>query len=76
MRRKEAHAECYHCPEKYSVNHKCITKCVYVIELADDDIEPEAAADDLSVSLHALTGIGVADTLKIHVTIQDQPVSL
>jgi hypothetical protein len=38
---------------------------VFLLEL-DDDTAAEAVAEDLGISLHALTGIDVVDTMKLH----------
>jgi hypothetical protein len=65
---KRANGECYHCPEKYSIDHKCTTKGVFLIQL-DDDMDEEDVAEDLGISLHALTGIDIDDTMKMHVAI-------
>jgi hypothetical protein len=65
---KRANGECYHCPEKYSVDHKCNTKGVFLIQL-DADMDEEDVTEDLGISLHALTGINIGDTMKLQVTI-------
>jgi hypothetical protein len=65
---KRANGECYHYPEKYSVDHKCTTKRVFLIQL-DADMDEEDVVEDLGISLHALTGIGIGDTMKLHVAI-------
>jgi hypothetical protein len=65
---KRANGECYHCSEKYSVDHKCTTKGVFLIQL-DADMDEEDIAEDLGISLHALTGIDIGDTMKLHVAI-------
>jgi hypothetical protein len=36
----------------------------------DDDVEPETAAEELGISLHALTGIDIANTMQLHVRIK------
>jgi hypothetical protein len=41
---------------------------VFLLEL-DDDVGSEAVAGDLGISLHALTSIDVANTMKLQVTI-------
>jgi hypothetical protein len=41
---------------------------VFLLEL-DDDIEPEVVADDLGISLHSLTSIDVANTMKLQVMV-------
>jgi hypothetical protein len=45
---KRAKEECYHCPEKYSVDHKCTTKGVFLIQL-DADMDEEDVAEDLGI---------------------------
>jgi hypothetical protein len=70
MAAKRANGECYHCVEKYTAHHKCNALGVFLIEL-DDNAEADTLADDLGVSLHALTGIDVGGTMKLHVRIED-----
>ena len=70
MAAKRANGECYHCAEKYTADHKCNARGVFLIEL-DDDAEADTLADDLGVSLHALTGIDVGGTMKLHFRIGD-----
>jgi hypothetical protein len=65
---KHANRECYHCPKKYSVDHKCTTKWVFLIQL-DADMDEEDIAEDLGISLHTLTSIDIGDTMKLHVAI-------
>jgi hypothetical protein len=65
---KRANKECYHCPEKYSADHMCTTKGVFLIQL-DDDMDEEDVAEDLGISLHALTSIDIGDMMKLHVFI-------
>jgi hypothetical protein len=66
---KRASGECYHCPEKYSADHKCSSKGVFLLEMEDNEDE-ETALVDLGISLHALTGIDVNNTMKLHVAVQ------
>jgi hypothetical protein len=61
---KRANGECYHCNEKYYADHKCIAKGVFLLEM-DDDMEEDATAEDLGISLHALTGIDISSTMKL-----------
>jgi hypothetical protein len=49
---KRANDECYYYPEKFSNDHKCKSKGVFLLEL-DDDAEAEVVAADLGISLHA-----------------------
>ncbi len=56
---KRANNECYRCTEKFTPDHRCATKGVYLIEM-DDEVEVDTAADELGISLHTLTGIDVA----------------
>jgi hypothetical protein len=63
---KRAKGECYHCTEKYSLDHKCAARGVFLLELEDDTREEEEVAE-LGTSLHALTGIDVGETMKLTV---------
>jgi hypothetical protein len=67
---KRANGECYHYPEKYSANHKCTSKGVFLLEM-DDDMDEDATAKDLGISLHALTGIDISNTMKLQVRVHD-----
>ncbi|KAG8095157.1 hypothetical protein GUJ93_ZPchr0012g20401 [Zizania palustris] len=33
---KRANGECYYCPEKYSINHKCAAKGIFLLEMDDN----------------------------------------
>jgi hypothetical protein len=68
MATKRANGECYHCPAKYTADHKCPVKGVFLLEL-DDDIGEDEAVEELGISLHALTGIKVAETMKLQITV-------
>lgn len=68
---KRAKEECYYCTDKYVPGHKCGGKGVFLLEL-DDGVELEDLAEELGISLHALTGIDVADTMKLKVSIAGQ----
>jgi hypothetical protein len=57
MADKRKKGECYFCTEKFSLDHKCASKGVFLTELEDDN--PAQVADELGVSLHALTGLHV-----------------
>jgi hypothetical protein len=66
---KRANSECYRSTEKFMPNHKSVSKGVFLLEM-DDYVEVDTAADELGISLHALTGIDVANTMKLHVHIK------
>jgi hypothetical protein len=65
---KRANNECYQCTKKFTPDHRCAAKGVYVIEM-DDEVEVDTAADELGISLHALTRIFVPNTMKLHISI-------
>jgi hypothetical protein len=67
---KRASGECYHCKEKYSPEHKCSGRGIFLLELEEEDTTTEPPLQvDLGISLQAMTGIGVTDTLRLPVTI-------
>jgi hypothetical protein len=67
---KRDSGECYHCSEKYTHDHKCAARGVFLLELNGEDTgTTETLAKELGISLHALTGIDIADTLKLKVSI-------
>lgn len=70
MADKRHKQECYFCPEKYTVDHKCATKAVYALEM-DYDTYTIAIEEELGISLHALTWITAAHTIKLKVTINN-----
>jgi hypothetical protein len=62
---KRASGECYHCFEKYTTDHKCAAHEVFLLELDEEDTgATDALAEELGISLHALTGIDIVDTLR------------
>jgi hypothetical protein len=63
---KRASGECYHCTEKYTSDHICANKGVFLLELTEDD-EGGETLDDVGISLHALTGIDIGTTMKLSV---------
>jgi hypothetical protein len=63
---KRVKGKCYYCPKKFSNDHKCKYNGVFLLKLNDDD-EVEVVADDLGISLHALTSIDIADIMKLHI---------
>jgi hypothetical protein len=66
---KRANGECYRCMEKFTPDHKCVSKGVFLLEM-DDDVEVDTTVDELGISLHALTGIDIVNTMKLHVRIK------
>jgi hypothetical protein len=68
MADKRRKGECYFCPENFSLDHKCAMKGVFLMELDDHD-DPDSLADDLGISLHALTGISATNTMQLKITI-------
>jgi hypothetical protein len=42
---------------------------MFMLEM-DDDIEVDTAANELGISLHTLTSIDVANTMKLHIRIK------
>jgi hypothetical protein len=66
---KRANGECYRCTEKFTPDHKCASKGVFLIEM-DDDVEVDVAVDELGISLHALTDIDVFNTMKLQVCVK------
>jgi hypothetical protein len=56
QRRKEG--RCFHCPELFTQGHKDVCPHLYVLEVVAEEEEAEQqAADDPTISLHALIGI-------------------
>jgi hypothetical protein len=68
LKAKRANNECYRCTEKFMPDHRCTAKGVYLIEM-DDEVEVDTAADELGISLHTLIEIDIANTMKLHISI-------
>jgi hypothetical protein len=58
--------ECYYWPKKFSNDHKCIVKGVFLLEL-DEDVGSEAVAEELDISQHTLTGTDIGNTMQLQV---------
>lgn len=65
---KRAIRQCYFCPEKFSKDHNCATKGVFFLSLDEED-DSEPTEEDIGISLTALTGINIDDTLRLTVVI-------
>jgi hypothetical protein len=65
---KRKKGECYFCPEKFTPDHKCAMKGVFLMELTEED-DPTDLDDDLGISLHALTGLSITNTMQLMITI-------
>jgi hypothetical protein len=63
MADKRKKGKCYFCTKKLSLDHKCSSKGFFLMELEDDD--PTQVADELGVSLHALTGLCGSNTMQL-----------
>jgi hypothetical protein len=74
---KRPRGECYNCTKKFSKEHLKVfpVKGVFLLEL--DMPEPLKQLDDTSplISLHAITGIAAAETMKLRVTITSAPIT-
>jgi hypothetical protein len=68
MTEKRKRGKCYFCLEKFTTDHKCAMKGVFLMELDESD-DATALAEDLGISLHALIGISGANTMQLMVTI-------
>ena len=63
---------CFNCPEKFTPGHidKCTMKGIYLMELDDSvAVDDTASNEDLGISLHALTGIMMAETMHLATTL-------
>jgi hypothetical protein len=71
MADKRKKGECYFCPKKFSPEHKCTSKGFFLMELEDNDLG--LLADELSVSLHALTGLTGTNMMQLLLDIVGTP---
>jgi hypothetical protein len=65
---KHKKGEYYFCPKKFTPDHICPMKRVFVMEL-DDQEDLASVAEDLGISLHALIGLSDANTMQLIVSI-------
>jgi hypothetical protein len=65
---KRKMGECYFCPPKFTQDHVCPMKRVFIMELDEQD-DPESVAEDRGISLHALTGLSSTNTMQLIVSI-------
>ncbi|XP_066358696.1 uncharacterized protein [Miscanthus floridulus] len=69
----QCHADslCFNCPEKFTQDHNCTKKGLYLMEHDDDAPLDDAVADEpasdanVVVCLHALIGIKTVDTMHL-----------
>jgi hypothetical protein len=71
MAEKRKRGECYFYPEKFTMDHKCAMKGVFLMELNEGD-DATALAEDFGISLHALTRISGVNTMQLMVKIEDK----
>jgi hypothetical protein len=64
MANKQKKGECYFCPKKITLDHKCTSKGVFLMVLEDDD-DPTLLVDELGVPLHALMGLAGTNTMQL-----------
>lgn len=69
--------QAFNCFEKFSRDHNCTTKGLYLMELDDDasllgatELETDSS-NDLEISLHGLTGIKTTDTMHLAASVAD-----
>ncbi|KAJ4788910.1 polyprotein [Rhynchospora pubera] len=64
---------CFNCDEQYVRGHKC--KRLFWLEVMDDDDQEDSSRLDTNetpnISLHALTGIGTSQTMKLQVQVNN-----
>jgi hypothetical protein len=68
---KCTNGKCYYCPGKFSNDHMCKSKSVFLLKMDNGD-ESDVIVEDLGISLHAVTDCDVADMRKLHIQIHDQ----
>jgi hypothetical protein len=66
---KCSHGVSFHCTEKYRADHRCAARGAFLLELYADDPTPEDIDEDLGISLHALTSIDIANTMKLRIRV-------
>jgi hypothetical protein len=63
MADKPKKGKCYFCPKKFTHDHNCTSKGVFLMELEHDD-ELTLLVDKLGVSLHALMGLASTNMVQ------------
>jgi hypothetical protein len=81
MARRRLDGLCFNCPEKFSRDHakQCTMRGIYFLEAPDDDTANDTAGenleDDMTISMHALSGVRTASTLSLITTISSGQLS-
>jgi len=73
MAQRRLEGLCFNCPEKFSREHAkvCSGKGIYYLELADGgETEDTDEETDVTISMHAVTGIRTSSTLQLRATIR------
>jgi hypothetical protein len=65
---KRKKGECYFYPKKFTQDHNCPMKRVFMMEF-DDQEDPDVVADGLGISLHALTGLSGTNNMQLMLSI-------
>jgi hypothetical protein len=63
---------CFNCNEKYSRGHNRVCQRLFFLDLAEEDAESSAAADEAEqplISLHAIAGVRLGDTMQVHISL-------
>jgi hypothetical protein len=66
---------CFNCPEKFSRDHakQCTMRGIYFLEAPNDDTADDTAGenleDDMTISMHTLSGVRTVSTLSLITTI-------
>jgi hypothetical protein len=68
MAKKRKKGECYFCSEKFTPEHNCASKGVFLMELEEDDTVNDLT-EDLKISPHALTGLVNSNTMQLMINI-------
>lgn len=65
---------CFNCPENFSRDHasKCSMKGIYLLELTDEDGSTDSSEEEVEISLHALTGIRMSNTMQLPVAVNGE----
>ncbi|XP_014660203.2 uncharacterized protein LOC106804166 [Setaria italica] len=68
---KRASGLCYFCPEKFTKDHKCSSHGgVFCLSMEETEVDgTDISEDNVRISLHALTSVTAADTIRLRVRI-------
>jgi hypothetical protein len=77
MEERRRQGLCFNCNEKFSRGHNRVCQRLFLLDLAIEDDEPNPGDNDLTtdephISVHAITGIRLSETMQVRVRLGGQ----